>query len=1203
MSYTDELGRRVAEQDRDQVEASQKGLRASRERREKSDYENAVKEFDESEKQREKEIAEYEKQKAIYDAEQSKLAEILKDKREQEAKQQIETASDRHGAVFNYRDTKYVKEYLGLNIRAPESDALRKKYTDPKTGNYFGDGSDLNRALNFDKHTWLGGSVEQWKEIIAREDADRKLSQEQSKYLRESGNAQIRESQSKELIRLGSSGSLDKTGQPNLISATLTQKMKDGFVSKPIPVAQGIAEKSQNDFSKGYTLESKLQGFIPSLDVLSLREKPVKPESFEARKENVLSMSKQTEKAQNAFGILNSNSKEEFHIGNEKSFYFNGQEVKDKSAIRLIEFQQGLKTTKRPSPTIYKGILEESNLPVTPLATKIIDTLSSKGTFLGFLEPKYAYGEKAKVTNPITGEFFDMQTKTGSPKIAKELGFVYSQNMELPQITKLGIGDANLQYSLGDIETVKAPIGNLDFIIKTNQLTPNPKSKDYIPQLQAPQGIKPISSSGQRFEFLLNAIEKEQLRASKYDDDVGKMYHAGLEFSKDLVSGGAFIENLAWQGEALIRGGSPKTREIQIPHTMFTTGLDQIIQKNPIMVIPSMMAYEKKYGKGSGLGAGASLLLPIPGSEVKLGEIPLRLKNAVPSYVRQPIGKVAERLHYPVLKNKLEGIYFNIETAKNLRTVTKYAISRQQEGIFGIEKVNPKLFIITRGLEESALPKVRGYAEKTVIGFTKKDNQLNPIYSKTPSKQIFPYTQKAEPIVSLSIIKFERRKPTLVTDIFKPDKPVTPVSQRIVVSSLDPDFYRQARTLKLSNIKQTTYDIRNPTMKQTTEYFKLEKESQLNLVALGYTAPLKQVKELSKIEKLFRVKQSPMSFVGSKAQVTRFYETQGMGLGKGKGFIERIVSKDFISVGSKDMDKALERAGLGTKRTKEQTTPYDVSSYKISGMGTGKATALTELTKQNVKVSMDERPKIKRAEFKTPNIIKPIQTNYLQQRDTFKSKYEYKQADEIQYESLKFPEIQKPVIEIKLNSLVSTRQQTKTRTETKSQTKQNTIEVQKLQPLQMERIKLDNALVTRQRIRERQVTRQAPKMAIRQIEIPILRIKPMQTPKLRERQLMKTPTLLKQKTLFRTRDPTETTKRPPRRPVIPFWFNDDIKRKKSKDESKKGNWFAGSVSDVDITIAFKRQDLTLGSEKKISNLVSKDRSKVLGLGKSKVKFF
>lgn len=285
--------------------------------------------------------------------------------------------------------------------------------------------------------------------------------------------------------------------------------------------------------------------------------------------------------------------------GSQTAYSFQGMTVTEPSAVTLIDFQQGLKTTQRVSPTIYKGILEEKGLPLTPLSKRIIDVYSTKGKYLGYEEPVQAKGKKAVYTNPLTGKSFDSQTGMGDVVIGKQLGFVFDSNMPKPENFVGKTFEGSLEYNIKP--KVQGP-----------QQPKFEEAKGFLSLEDAIVKNKPLSSSGERLEYLLTNIEKQQKKFAKYDDDAGKLLHVGLEYSKDFVAAVAFIENKLWQGEALIRGGSPKYREIQIPPTVAGGVAEDLLTGRPMSAIPNIQQYEKTYGKGSALGSFAALVTPIP---------------------------------------------------------------------------------------------------------------------------------------------------------------------------------------------------------------------------------------------------------------------------------------------------------------------------------------------------------------------------------------------------------------------------------------------------------------------------------------------------------------------------------------------------------------------------------------------------------------
>jgi hypothetical protein len=381
-------------------------------------------------------------------------------------------------------------------------------------------------------------------------------------------------------------------------------------------------------------------------------------------------------------------------------------------------------------------------------------------------------------------------------------------------------------------------------------------------------------------------------------------------------------------------------------------------------------------------------------------------------------------------------------------------------------------------------------------------------------------------------------------------------------------------------------------------------------------------------EKITKTKPKASIFdVVEKPVITNFYETGGAGLGKGKGFIERTKQKEFVSVGSKDLDRILEGLGLAPKRKlSPQKSAYDTSDYLITGTGSGKARSLSESQKKNIEMSFGEKTakEMSDAEMKItgkmsgyekknyyksiakqrrksldkafPNIIQPFQpseikTDYLTSKSVYKPKESSYQSSkfDVEIETLRYPEVVKPHLGFNVKPL------TASRTQSRVQQKEKQDMVTVLKTKQIERLKLNTDLVSRTKLRERQVTKQIPKLKTVTMlkSIPIL--KPMQAAALKQPQLskqkQKTVQLLKQTRIPKTpRDPEKGRIR--RAPPI-VWWDKEYKQKKEKSKGKEKADFLGAVPEASLVGVFKRAEITYG-QKKIAKLLKGDVRVVAG---------
>ena len=331
----------------------------------------------------------------------------------------------------------------------------------------------------------------------------------------------------------------------------------------------------------------------------------------------------------------------------EKIFSFqNISEVKDPGAIALLEFQSQLKTQTAPNKGVYQEILKEKGLKETPLTKRIITEYSSKpvkeystrAEAFGLDEAK---GNKPFYVNPLTGESFDTQTLKGNQKLAESLGYKFEASKPTDKLQgPWSFGFPQNYYVIPDAFGVpRTDKSGNPIMVKSEEtakkLSERLSQKPSVITVKTPEGgltitstpekEKPLSSSGERFEYFLKKIEEVQPKYAKYTNEpfTGSLtVKVGLEIGKDIVGTGAFLENLGWQGEALVRGGTPKTREVQIPEILSFNVADDVFSGKFEKIPSTVKAYESKYGQGSAIGAAGLTLVGLPiktGGKLLLG--------------------------------------------------------------------------------------------------------------------------------------------------------------------------------------------------------------------------------------------------------------------------------------------------------------------------------------------------------------------------------------------------------------------------------------------------------------------------------------------------------------------------------------------------------------------------------------------------------
>lgn len=218
----------------------------------------------------------------------------------------------------------------------------------------------------------------------------------------------------------------------------------------------------------------------------------------------------------------------------------NISDVKDPSAITLLQFQEGLKTRTAPSQTVYAGILEERGLPMTPLAKRIIDVYSSKGLYRNYKEPVAAKGKKG-IIKQDGKQIFDLGTGMGDVRIGKEFGFVYDYNLQRPSTEQPKTFEGTLQYALSPkvqgppkprYEEVVAVSGSLEYAVG-QQTKPTPFNKLVESQ---------YNKLGE-----LQEVTAKRAKGGNLKDILVQIGYAPSEAVRSVLGAGSTIVNLSEQ--------------------------------------------------------------------------------------------------------------------------------------------------------------------------------------------------------------------------------------------------------------------------------------------------------------------------------------------------------------------------------------------------------------------------------------------------------------------------------------------------------------------------------------------------------------------------------------------------------------------------------------------------------------------------------
>ena len=422
MSYYDpDLNKNVLIQDTEQVSQTTKKARESRIKKDQADYDASVKQYEKDQKaaeeQYQKEVAEYnrklaeaervEKEKGKYDAEIQRLQ-----------AEKGKALSDAHYAVWgpggsrNRSDLGTAQNTIAQNYDMAINRVIEQKRVvqgyEEFSALYPGKPipSSIRKSFVGSPGLSIGSIAEKYYTgKAAKEEYDRQSSMQ---------NARAAASYTPEQTKQIQAGSAGLLGTP-------TPAMKERAEAiKPTPniITGKQAVETRRPLTGVKTVETIYGG----------QHIETNPRAFVAGliRQNVDAAGRPTDPIQGKEGTQLVYS------------FQNISEVKDPSAIALLEFQSQLKTQTAPSAGVYKGILQERGLKETPLTKRIIETYSSKpvkeyktrAEAFGLSEVR---GQKGIISKDGV-KLFNLQTGEGSIRIGRMLGYKYSKLQPISQV-------------------------------------------------------------------------------------------------------------------------------------------------------------------------------------------------------------------------------------------------------------------------------------------------------------------------------------------------------------------------------------------------------------------------------------------------------------------------------------------------------------------------------------------------------------------------------------------------------------------------------------------------------------------------------------------------------------------------------------------------------------------------------------------------
>ena len=548
MSYYDpDLNKQVLAQDVEQVSQATKKARESREKKEQQEYDTAVKEYEKdvaaAEAQYQKDLAEYNKQQEAaskqqnqYDAEIQRL-QAAKDKDLADAHYAVwGPGGSRNRSDLKSRESTIINQYESLINKAVEQKRVETGYQE-FSALYPGQVLPRNVAETFRKSPSFS-LTGLYQTKIEGKAAKAEYQRQASAQTAQNIGAKMSVEYHSNIPSIGfiSSGLGTERGAavkatPEKIPTLLGGGKKAVETRRPL-----INVKTHETIYGGQQIETNPRAFVASLDRQNVNAAGLAPERVQEKPKNIFS-------------------------------FENVSEVKDPSAIALLEFQQQLKTRTAPSATVYKGILEDKGLPVTPLASRIIDTYSSKGLLRGYTEPKQAKGRKAIISKDGK-QLFDMETGIGSVRIGRLLGYKYSKPIMVTELGKDIQGPPQALWAIPDAfgNPRTDASGNPIYLTeesakKLSERFAEKESEFVIPVIGGEQKLKvtppKMSELGKEIQRGYKQLDEESILLAKTPKSENPFLAAyqyvapvGIAAGKSIYAGLAFGVNQAEQVQA-----------------------------------------------------------------------------------------------------------------------------------------------------------------------------------------------------------------------------------------------------------------------------------------------------------------------------------------------------------------------------------------------------------------------------------------------------------------------------------------------------------------------------------------------------------------------------------------------------------------------------------------------------------------------------
>ena len=354
----------------------------------------------------------------------------------------------------------------------------------------------------------------------------------------------------------------------------------------------------------------------------------------------------------------------------------------------------------------------------------------------------------------------------------------------------------------------------------------------------------------------------------------------------------------------------------------------------------------------------------------------------------------------PELATPEVGSKIGIKAGKKIEDVSQTTKVRQaakltSEGkVFGFKKLGDDTFIVTRGTEGRGTIKLSDVIKPTLI-YTRTKDFVSAQFSKTPKETKIPKGENPAQY-PVAIIEFNRPsaqfpKGEIYTEFQKANKLAvekrgTPIT---ITGEVPRATMKEFGLTELPRVKSDEFGIAqsgNPfyvgtlTEKTASKIVEAERGEFIKPTAVGRSAPLRAIlKKEGEVLSEYAV--------GSKQAKSKYFETTVGEIARPESKIigaYDVLPRPIINVGSKGLDRLLNRIGLGTAKAapkrKTGLRPFDFAPELSPSIGTGgsagKGASLSEnvISTIQARATANIKPRQEEILFSAPRGLEGIAT-------------------------------------------------------------------------------------------------------------------------------------------------------------------------------------------------------------------------------------